>query len=346
MRLRALASVFSLAILAAISATAQIGGPPRGFNPEQASTAIAGTLYGVDGIGVSGVRVELRDSTTGAILGFTMTQSDGSFELYNMPMGHYELVAHSQGDEATEIIPPGRMVNHIELRLRRGADAAVAGDATVSIARLRVPGKARDRYDKAARAFVGNKFDQAREAVNESLAIYSDNPEALTLRGLLAWHDKNAGAAIQDFQRSIDVDPNYAFAYTAMSSVFNSQGKYDDAARATERAVAINPNAWQGYFEMSKAQLGKGLYEKALQNAKRAQDLGPQSLAAIHLLKAYAMVPLNLYKDAATELQAFLSHAPRGQDISSVKMLLAKVQAAEAAANPAATTSPTGLALH
>ena len=35
-----------------------------------------------------------------------------------------------------------------------------------------------------------------------------------------------------------------------MSSVFNSQGKYDDAARTTELAVAVNPNAWQGYFEI------------------------------------------------------------------------------------------------
>jgi hypothetical protein len=41
---------------------------------------------------------------------------------------------------------------------------------------------------------------------------------------------------------------------------------------------------------------------------------GTDGVAGIHLLKAYALVPMKLYKDAATELQAFLSHAPRGQE--------------------------------
>jgi hypothetical protein len=50
-------------------------------------------------------------------------------------------------------------------------------------------------------------------------------------------------------------------------------------------------------------------------------------------LKAYALLPLKLYKDADSELEAFLSHAPRGQDTSEVKVLLAKVRAAEVIAS-------------
>ena len=149
---------------------------------------------------------------------------------------------------------------------------------------------------------------------------------------------------IQDFQQAIDIDPSYERADTAMSSVFNSQGQYDDAARTAEREVSLDPKAWQGYFELAKAMLGKGLYQKALQIANRAEGIAPGGIASIHLLKAYAMVPLNLYKDAETELQAFLSDAPRNQDILSVKVLLARVQS-KMTATPGAQTATPGLAL-
>ncbi len=137
---------------------------------------------------------------------------------------------------------------------------------------------------------------------------------------------------------AIDIDPSYERAYNAMSSVFNSQVKYDDAARTTEREVSINPKAWQGYFELAKAMLGKGLYQKA-----PGRVLGSRQYRQHSSSEDYMLVPLNLYKEAETELQAFLSHPPRGQDISSVKVLLAKVEA-EIATAPGAQTATPGLA--
>ena len=341
MRLRV--QLFFLCFLAFLTMTvaAQFGPPIRGIRDlppgaasDRASTLITGTCYGVDGMPVGGVTVELRDPATNAIIATTTTRSSGSFELYNMPAGSYELLARAQGNEAREFIPAGRMVARVELRMARGTSSAGGGGPAVSVARLKVPEKARDRYNKAAQAFLRGKLDQAEKVVNQSLAIYGDNPDALTLRGMIALQNRDTKAALEDFQKSIDVDQSYVPAYTAMSSVLNSEGKYDEAARTTERAVAVNPNAWQGYFEMAKAMLGKGLYQKALEVANRAEKLAPSGIAGIHLLKAYALVPLKLYKDAGNELQAFLSHAPKGQDTSGVKSLLAQVRAAETGGDP------------
>lgn len=342
MRLRVLSSAFCVVLALSFTATpqtAQFGPPmagmrdlPPGMSAERGSSFITGVCYGVDGVALSGVTVELRDATSQAVLASTSTHSNGSFELYDVPTGNYEVVAHSQGEEARELIPGSHVITRVELRMRRNAGRAGGSGSAVSVARLRIPQKARDRYNKAAQAFSRGKLDQADKAVNQSLSIYPQNPEALTLRGLISLHSNDVPAAVADFQNAIDIDPAYDPPYTAMSSVFNSQGKYDDAARTTERAVAINPNAWQGYFEMAKAMLGKGLYQKALQIANKAQTLAPSGIAGIHLLKAYALLPQRLYKDAGTELQAFLSRAPKGADTTEVKSLLAKVQAAEAAA--------------
>ena len=343
MRLRAFCLlIFSFCF--ALTVTAQIPNsrPLNGF--ERNDSLITGTLYGLDGMGVGGAHIELRDASSNAVLAFTTTRSNGTFELYNMGTGTYELLAESQGTQCREFVSVNGPVNHIELRLTHAASASNQNGQRTSVARLKVPGRARDRYNNAADQFAHGKFDKAEKSVNESLSMYQQNPEALTLRGLLAWHNKDADQAIQDFQQAMAIDPDYEVPYAAMSAIFNSNGNYDDAVRQTERAVAINPNAWQGYFEQAKALLGKGLYGKALEVANKAQTLGPAEFAAFHLLKAYAMVPLKLYKDAGTELQAFLSHAPRGQDTSSVKLLLAKVEA-EAAAVPPVPAPSSGMAL-
>lgn len=349
MRFRVLCSVFCFTVSIVITAVAQFGSPnpglremPPGMSPDRGNTVITGTVYGDDGVAMAGVRVDARDPANNMVVSFATTRSDGSFEMYNIPAGSYELVAQAQGSEARELVPEGRSVNRVDLRFGHAAAGAEQGESAVSLYRLKVPGKARDRYLKAVQCFASGKFEQAQKAVDQALAIYANYPDALTLRGLLAWRSRDADVAMQSFQKSIELDPNYEPAYTAMSSVLNSQGKYDDAARTTERAVGLNPNAWQGYFEWSKAMLGKGLYQKALQLANRAQSLAPNGVAGVHLLKAYALVPMNLYKDAANELQAFLSHAPRGQDVSSVKVLLARVQAAAA---QGAGAAPAGLAL-
>ena len=332
MRLRVLCSIlFCFSLLLALNVTAQLPtttSPRNAFDRDNA--VITGMVYGPGGLGVGGVLVELRDYVSKALLASVTTRSDGSFELYNMAVGSYEVVAEARGEQAREYVPANSMMTRVELRLRPITASGAQGQS-ISVARLKVPQKARDRYNKAEEAFVRHKFPQAEKAVNASLAIYAENPEAITLHGLIAFQNRDLDQALMDFQKSINLDPSYEVAYTAMSSLLNSQRKFDDAERTTQQAVALNPAGWQGYFELARAFLGKGLYENALAAAGKAQSFAPESFSTIHLLKAYAMVPLKRFREAAVELQAFLSHPPQGQDVSSVKQLLAQVQSAETA---------------
>src|SRR5215813_143340 len=149
MGVRLLSSVIGFTVSLVIAATAQYPTMPRNLDSERASTVIAGTVYGSDGIAVSDARVELRDSSNGMVVDFTTTQSNGSFAMYNIPIGNYELIAHAMGSEAREMLAPGRMVSRVELRLSSSAGTGTANGTMVSLARLKVPAKARDRYDKA-----------------------------------------------------------------------------------------------------------------------------------------------------------------------------------------------------
>jgi TolA-binding protein len=70
------------------------------------------------------------------------------------------------------------------------------------------------------------------------------------------------------------------------------------------------------------------MYAQGLQLARQAQRLSGNSFAAVHLIKAYALVPMRLYKDAKYELQAFLSREPKGNSAQQAQTLLAEVEAA------------------
>jgi TolA-binding protein len=76
------------------------------------------------------------------------------------------------------------------------------------------------------------------------------------------------------------------------------------------------------------------MYLQGLQLARQAQRLSGNSFAAVHLIKAYALVPMRLYSDAKYELQAFLSREPKGNSAEQAQTLLAQVEAAVPTAMP------------
>lgn len=294
-------------------------------------SSISGTVRGGDGSLLAGVAVELRHIPSGYGALTTYTQSNGSFALYNIPPGHYEVVARDNLTEVREPVSVGAMDANVDLRFPRTAEPTAGSNSSVSVAQLKVPEKARNTFRKAQEAFAKSNYPEAQKQVDKALAIYPNFAEAVTLRGLLLMHDKNFAESQKAFESAIEYDPNYSVAYLALGTLFNSMGQYDNATRPLERSVSMSPSSWQGYFEMARSYLGKGMYEKALQLANRAQTLAPSNFAAIHLLKAYAMLPQKLYKDAVQELHAFLSRGPNNPGAEQAQKLLAQAEAAELA---------------
>jgi tetratricopeptide (TPR) repeat protein len=121
-----------------------------------------------------------------------------------------------------------------------------------------------------------------------------------------------------------------------LGDVYNREGLFDDAMRALNYGAAVSPPIWQTYAELARASIGQGQYQQGLQFAQRAEQLLGKSLAKLHRLKAYAMIPLQLYRDATKELQAYLNQEPEGKHAEEANRLLTRLQATEAATPSAA----------
>lgn len=298
------------------------------------SGRVTGTVRTFDGQPVGDASVELREVGRQSQLFHIRSESNGSFALYNIPTGSYDLVVTSGSDETNERIDVGPVSSNDNLTVRlpnhSSPSASQAGnDSTVSLAQYAVPAKARSLYKKAAQSMSHGKLDDSLKKVNAALTIYPKFAEALTLRGVLQGKTGHQNQAIADLQQAIQYDPNYPFSYLALAGLFNSSGRYLESLPILAQAERLAPNSWQTYFELSRAEIEKGDFSSALHDLDRASRLqgGPaKESPELHLIRGYAFIGANEIPSAVRELQAYLARQPQGPPADHARQVLNQLQ--------------------
>src|SRR5438270_6424950 len=128
--------------LFSIASQAQIGQHDVAWHM---SGSVSGNLRTAQGAPIANARIELLDGGNGQVKQSTYTNPNGSFTLMTIPDGSYEIVAVSGLNETRERIQVRGDLAMLNLVLGgTRAEASRAGNrATVSIAQMRVPEKAR-----------------------------------------------------------------------------------------------------------------------------------------------------------------------------------------------------------
>ncbi len=117
-------------------------------------------------------------------------------------------------------------------------------------------------------------------------AIKTEGPSPAGGVQQLSAHDYNAqgmsysdqkkyDAAIESYQKALQVNPNFREAYNNLGNSYREKGMYDDALAAYQRALEISPN-----YDLAHANLGvlyqtRGRYEEASSQFDIAIKLNP-----------------------------------------------------------------------
>jgi tetratricopeptide (TPR) repeat protein len=195
---------------------------------------------------------------------------------------------------------------------------------SISIARLGVPRKARQVYEKAEKAILKNNYDVAQRQLDQALKLYPAFTEALTLYGVIQLALNQREAAEHSLQAAVRSDPTYGPAYIILGDLCNEEGRFDDALAMTQQAVALIPDSWRVQYEMARALLGKRQYDLALTVSDAALRTNRGTL--LHLAKAHALIGLNKYSQAILELQTYLQYQPAGLGSQDARNLLREMQ--------------------
>lgn len=290
--------------------------------------SVNGSVSTLGGQPIKDAQVKLQDIMGGGVSANTYTDGSGRFAFSAVPSGTYEIVAVSGIYQAVDRIQVNSMPVTAVLRLpvKDAPPRDGAGASTISVAQYRVPQKARDEFLKAQDAMSKLKIEEAQKHVERALEIHPSYADALTLRAILELNGSDTASAVNDTQKAIQSDGNYALAYTVLASALNATGRFDEALQTLQRSETLAPDAWQTYYEQAKAYLGKSDYQATMQRLDRARALNTGDFPQMHLVRAYALIGMNQYPEAGTELENFLTRTPDGPEAEQARLMLAKVK--------------------
>ena len=216
-----------------------------------------------------------------------------------------------------------RWVSSIDVK-----SASNKGQETISATQMKVPAKAQSALEKAKKAFVKGKLDEANHELEKALTLSPRYSDALAFRAVIELNEKSLDQARSDAEAAVESDPNCADAYLALGATYNSLHQFDDAIRALDRALSLRPDNRWNYYEMACALFSKGDYTRVLQYLDRALRLSVKDdLACVHLLKAGAYVGLKDRSSASHELNRIQELKTSDPNILEGKRILERMNA-------------------
>ena len=88
--------------------------------------------------------------------------------------------------------------------------------------------------------------------------------------------------AILYYQKAIEINPDYAFAYINMGLAYGNKSNYDKAIECYQKAIEINPEYAEAYYKMGVAYVDKGNYDKAIECFQKAIEINPDDADAYY----------------------------------------------------------------
>ncbi len=154
--------------------------------------------------------------------------------------------------------------------------------------------RAQGRLDLAL--YIVNDLINGADPNHQNNGAGASNPEVQHLRGLLQIEvERNVPAAIQSFQRAVELSPEYVEARNNLGVQFLNAGNYEAAVANLSSAVALAPSWAKARLNLGDALRATRQYDRAMQEFQRVQALDG-TLLEVHYNTG------RLYADQARDL--------------------------------------------
>jgi len=195
-----------------------------------------------------------------------------------------------------------------------------------------------------------DSIPQARAAAKKALELDNTLAEAHASFGrILSGYDYDFKRAISEFERAIQLNPNYATSYHWISNgPLSARGEFDRAIAEGKRAVELDPLSMIDNADLGEVYFYAGRYDEAISQVSKAVEIDPHSYLAHfylgqiyqrqgHLTKAIAEYQKAVELDDDPEALALLGQAQAraGQHDEAQKILSRMTEEAKSRYVPA-----------
>ena len=152
--------------------------------------------------------------------------------------------------------------------------------------------------------FSSGRYDEAVQQFQRSLDL--DHTSDETLRLLAAAYEKQGklGDAEQAYRKAVALRPNYWNVYNAFGAFYYNQARYADAVVMFQKAISLAPSNFRAYSNLGGIYLLLGRYQEAVDALKQSNTLRPSFESYGNLGAAYFY--MRRYQDSVDNLQQAL----------------------------------------
>lgn len=152
--------------------------------------------------------------------------------------------------------------------------------------------------------FSSGRYEEAVQQFQRSLDLDHTNDESLRLLAAALEKQGKVDAAEQAYRKAVSLRPNYWNVYNAFGAFYYNQARYADAASMFQKAITLAPSNFRAYSNLGGIYLLIGHYQDAVDALKRSNALRPSFESYGNLGAAYFY--MRRYQESVESLQQAL----------------------------------------
>jgi Tfp pilus assembly protein PilF len=224
-------------------------------------------------------------------------------------------------------VPEGSLFNSPDLGTIFIHRFGASEGGVVSITTLAAPKNARRAFEKGRRELMNKKPAEALKEFQRAVDLYPEYSVAWCELGRLQMEAKRADAAAASFRTAIKADARVVPPYLYLSLLQARAGQWNESAATSKRALALDPyNLPEAYVLNAIANYNTGHLDAAEKSARAAERIdADHRRPKAWLLLGIILEERREYAAAADQLRLYLQYAPDAEDRSGVEARLAEI---------------------
>jgi len=159
--------------------------------------------------------------------------------------------------------------------------------------------------------YSNKDYETAIECFDKALENMSvPSPYIYYYRGNANYWVKNIQRAIQDYDKSIQINPQFAEAYFNRGATYSDLGDYQSAIQDFDKVIQINPQDAEAYYNRGTTYANLGDYQRAIQDVDKAIQINPQ-FAEAYLTRGVSYAYLGDYQHAIQDFDKVIQINPQ-----------------------------------
>jgi Flp pilus assembly protein TadD len=215
--------------------------------------------------------------------------------------------------------------NHATIVLKR---IGLHEGSTISATALNAPEPAKKAYGKGVEAMTDEKWPAAQKNFEKAVEIDPEYAPAWSDLGQVLKEQSKATEARAAWEHAVQSDPKYIKPYIQLTMLDLEEKRTEDAVTIAGRAVAMNPLEFpELYFYHAIANYNLKHYDVAEQSASRAVDLdSAHEVPRAEVLLATVLIAKGDRSGALQHFRKYLEIVPKAPDADQIKRAIAELE--------------------